>query len=56
MGDARKDNALFFEHNPTDPNLRSVGFNHLIAYLVIMNRAEGLYGRIFTEVVSTDRT
>ena len=36
--------------------IRSAGFNHLIRYLVIMNRAGGLYGRILTEVVSTDRT
>ena len=29
---------------------------HLSLYLALINRAGGLYGRILTEVVSTDRT
>ena len=28
----------------------------LVSYLALINRAGGLYGRILTEVVSTDRT
>ena len=30
--------------------------NKSVNYLALINRAGGLYGRILTEVVSTDRT
>ena len=31
-------------------------FRHSLFYVALINRAGGLYGRILTEVVSTDRT
>ena len=37
---------------PSGPGFR----NSTIHYLVLINRAAGLYGRILTEVASTDRT
>ena len=55
-GRVRKNRELFFKPEPCTFCRLSDSGSGKSTYLALINRAGGLYGRILTEVVSTDRT